>query len=286
MNCDFQRSIAKILTIIKGFFAVCGFISGVVVIAIQSAGSNSNIIGGLFITLALISAIDAFGMSLELKKFQKENDRLEASNKHFSQNNDRLDIEVRHFKSQNQSLTATAESLKVSNKQLKDQLSDFKIHLANLDSEIKTLQETKKSLISNNITYAQQNAEYRDRLLDLGTQNNNLRESVDLLSKTSQQVSDELQTFKEQNTTQARQIDSLRIVQQQSKQLIQALMTAGDDFKDFQSVLVDSIDKIQNTGDAMGVILEKLAGSKFSELDADGDGNISPEELVAWSQRH
>ena len=87
--CDPQRQMAKILTYIKGFFAICGFVLGIIVIAVGASGFNPNIVGGLIIALSIISAIDAFGMSVEIKKFQKENDRLEASNIAFQTNNQR-----------------------------------------------------------------------------------------------------------------------------------------------------------------------------------------------------
>ena len=155
-----------------------------------------------------------------------------------------------------------------------------------------------------NDQFVANNSKFRDENITMQTNNTNLtlncvayqqqivllvkvktdfETAIEVERKTSDDLKSSVDRLSGEITQQDRQIESLRIVQNQAKQLIASLMTAGDDFKDFGSTIMASVDRIDNISAAMGVLLEKLTDGKFMEIDANNDGFITHDELKSWA---
>lgn len=71
----------------------------------------------------------------------------------------------------------------------------------------------------------------------------------------------------------------LLIIQKQSQELLNNLMNAGDEFKEFGNILNTAVNKNLNLTDKLSVLLNGLSGTKFAELDKNKDGVVSANEF-------
>ncbi len=134
----------------------------------------------------------------------------------------------------------------------------LELQLENLEQDIKLIQNL-------NEDYGQHNQDLAEEVGDLSTHNDSLEINIGNLIK---------------------QVDGMKIVQNQSKQLIAALMNMGDDFSEFSETLIGEVDRIENISDAMDILLNKLAYDKFQEIDLDGNGTLTQDELLKWAKNH
>jgi len=274
----------KIYTSIKGFVVITTAGSSIAIFTGLSSSLTSYILGSTVGVAALFLAFDTFGMAQVLDKLNKENDRLHQSN------NEYVKLNLQH-ESNIKSMIAANTVHEANNKALTDQVDLLKGQTARFQTSIINLNENNQMLIKNIGSLQDQCDDFQKANNAFMKENNVLHERInefkslneDFASKNQslQTKITELSGFSEQ---QKRQIESLRIVQAQSKQLIHALMSAGDDFKQFQSTLTDSMNRIENTSDALTLLLDKLNVNQFRVIDTNGDGSITYEELLAWSR--
>jgi gas vesicle protein len=274
----------KIYTSIKGFVVITTAGSSIAIFTGLSSSLASYILGSTVGVAALFLAFDTFGMAQALDKLNKENDRLHQSN------TDYVKLNLQH-ESNIKSMLAANTAYASNNKALSDQVDLLKGQTARFQTSIVNLNENNQMLLKNINTLQDQCDDFQNANNAFVEENKILHERLnkfkslnDDFAATNQSLQTkitELSGFSEQ---QKRQIDSLRLVQVQSKQLIQALMAAGDDFKQFQSTLTDSMNRIENTSDALTLLLDKLQVNQFRAIDTNGDGSITHEELEAWSR--
>ena len=119
-------------------------------------------------------------------------------------------------------------------------LTDFGI----TSKVIKQLDRQIDRLNQENLTYAQNNAQLTYSLDTMRNRVQELQHLNEEYSHNNERLNQEIDEFESNIKQQNIQIYNLRLIQNQSKQLIAALMTAVDDFKDFNSTLLDSIDMI------------------------------------------
>jgi len=142
-----------------------------------------------------------------------------------------------------------------------------------------------KNLISENLKFSENNENLSLSLLEMRENNKHLSYLNEDYLNNNIVLNKEITKLYKNNKYQESQIDSLRIIQNQAKQLIASLMTAGDDFSNFNSTLLESIEKIENTSEAMNIVLEKICCHRFDEIDLNGDGLITKEELITWASK-
>ena len=267
----------KIYTALKGFIVITTAGCSIAVFTGLSSSIASYILGSLIGAAALFLAFDTFGMAQALDKLNKENDRLHQSNNDYVKLNLQHETSIKNLRDENSTYVAN-------NKKLEDEIELLISHTKQLQAAVSSLGQNNQMLQKNIINLQEQNENLKQTNTLFAINNQDLQHNIKELNQSSislQTRIDELSSLKDQ---QQRQIDSLRLVQAQSKQLIQALMTAGDDFKQFQSTLTDSMNRIETTSDAMALLLEKLQVNQFKAIDANNDGSITKEELELWSK--
>ena len=268
----------KIYTAIKGFVVMTTAASSVAIF-IGVAGTSAiatYVLGGAVGLGALFLAFDTFGMAKALEKLNKENDRLHQSNTDYVRLNLQHESSIKNLRTENSQYADNNKTLANQIDLLKGQAARFQDSITGLVQNNQVLQKNLISLQDQAESYKKSNILFASNNQDLSNQLASMRQTSDVLAA---RVT-ELTSLEEQ---QKRQIDSLRLVQAQSKSLIQALMTAGDDFKQFQSTLTDSMDRIEHTSDAMTLLLDRLHANQFHAIDANQDGSITREELERWS---
>jgi chromosome segregation ATPase len=266
----------KIYTSIKGTVVITTAGCSIAIFTGLSSSIASYVLGSFVGVAALFLAFDTFGMAQALNKLNKENDRLHQSNEEYLKLNSQHETSINNLNAQNNTYVANNKALNDKIDLLTGENTRFKDSVTSLNQNINIMQSNLNGLQDQNTAFKANNQELQKRLDELDNNNQALNQQTEDLRKTNQ----ELNALGEQ---QKRQIDSLRLVQAQSKQLIQALMTAGDDFKQFQSTLSDSMSRIETTSDAMTMLLDKLGSNQFRAIDADNNGIITRDELMAWS---
>lgn len=284
---------SKIYTAVKGFVVVTTAGCSIAVFTGLSSSVGAYVLGSLIGVAALFLAFDTFGMATALAKLNKENDRLHQSNNDYMKLNLQHESSIKNLNDANTSYINNNKALSNQIDLLTGQAARFQASIASLNQNNQMLQSNISTLQDQNMQFKSNNLELQKHTVELQTINTELQkqtadfkinnQTLEQQTKDLQKINQELSTFGDQ---QKRQIDSLRLVQAQSKQLIQALMTAGDDFKEFQSTLTDSMNRIENTSDAMTLLLDKLTTNQFRTIDTNNDGSITRDELQSWSKHN
>lgn len=263
---------SKVYTYIKGFVVVTTGVSAVpIFLGLVGSAPITYVVGGVIVASSLFGAFDVFGMSVELHKFEAENDRLEASNRSLQLTVDALHTQSDAFEKSNRKLDTHAKNLGHQIELYKSQNDLFRTNISDCEKLIHD-QEVQLDLLKGSITELQETKVA-------------LTEEVGHLTSLNAEHAQQIEDFKSMITEQSKHIDSLKAVQVQSKQLISALMAVGDDFKGFTSTIMENLDRIENTGDAMATLLDKLGVAQFENIDANDDSTITKEELLAWASR-
>lgn len=143
-------------------------------------------------------------------------------------------------------------------------LQRFRQQIVRLSTEVNRLEEVEKELSNTN-------EDLKNRTREYSAENKQFRaNNVDL--------NNEVRALQESNR-------KLVLIEKNAQQLIQSLMQSGDNFTQFGSILKESVGKMEDVNTSMERILYELAAQKFDDLDANGDGVITQDELLAFAKR-
>jgi len=236
---------------VKGFFAISLGMSSIPLF-LSIVNYPLNIVIGVFdIIITIMLLVDTGITSKIIKELGVQIDRLDDENLEYERNNTNLEKKLKSLKTDLVSLKKMNNNYEKNNKELSKELTVLSKQNKLFDKEINKLEKNNGKLLN---------------------QINTLNENNGILDSHVKQL--------------VNQIDGLKIVQNQSKLLIASLMNVGDDFSDFSESLVGEIDRIENISDAMDILLNKLAYDKFDEIDLDGDGTLTRNELLEWAKKH
>lgn len=316
--------VGKIWFALKGVVALVAFISGVLVVTGIECGVDSTvmqiIIGAGMILASIFVMADFGGLKQALDRLHSENDRLATNNENLEQSLNRQKEQLDQAESQ---LSRRDKQIRVAREQLDEraaQIVEQSQQLASLEKVNAELQDTNTALQEGVQEIARERKQLEETVfglklavgegerqihernkqikeaqtqLDELTKANRIqKESIRALESHAQTVDEQIRKrdkqIAESEAVVSRMESALakqKIIQDNANKLIQSLMSAGDDFKDFKDVIRESLNRIDNTADMLEVLATKMTGSKFSEMDADGDGVIDEEEMRAWIAR-
>lgn len=69
----------------------------------------------------------------------------------------------------------------------------------------------------------------------------------------------------------------------QAKKFIATLVSTEGALSDVKDELIASIDRTESVANTLERITAKIADERFEDIDVDGDGKITPDELAAWA---
>lgn len=253
--------IGKVWFALKGFVAVVASVSGIVVIVGIECKVDSSVtkivLGSSMILSAIFIMADFGGLKQALDRLHTENSRLATNNEHLEQ-----------------SLAVQKEQLAQSEKQISRrdaQLGESELQLSKLENELNDLHAEREEL----------SAQVKKLEQYMSSMESSLNESKAQIVQREQQLQEGKIAIDRMESVLAKQ----KLIQDNANKLIQSLMSVGDDFKDFKSVIQESLKRIDNTADMLDVLATRMTGAKFVELDADGDGAVTQSELVAWIKK-
>ena len=149
-------------------------------------------------------------------------------------------------------------------------LQRFRQQIALLSGEVDRLEKVEADLQNTNKELQVTNNDLKGRVDEFNRENEEFRNS-------NQQLNGEVQSLQDSNR-------KLVLIEKNAQQLIQSLMSVGDDFTKFGPILKDSVDRMEDVNTSMERILYELAHQKFEDLDTDGDGFITQKELIDFAQ--
>ena len=294
----------KIYASLQGFFGIANIIASIIVmIGVQCDNILQYIVGAFVIMGAVMTISGAWGSRLLAKtigELRVENTRYSENNAHHESLNRQHEEENKKLQDQNAKLRKTANDLQTAtasaqesaekSKQSADALSQqnsmlesniimlkstinaTEEELNKLRSEVFELRAVKEELMG-------ENKKLELNVSDLRKNNDKLENSLGELQENI--AKHEKQTKKMQKIITIAEANRKR-AEQQMENLMASLAETGDDFVNFNEVLSKNVDKTASTAEKMDALLSKLGSAKFAELDKDGDGNITREELMEW----
>jgi methyl-accepting chemotaxis protein len=150
-------------------------------------------------------------------------------------------------------------------------LQKFRQQIARLSGEVDRLEKIEQELENTNKELQHTSDDLKSRTREYGAENKQFKQN-------NSQLGQEVAALQTSNK-------HLVLIEKNAQQLIQSLMQAGDDFTKFGPILKESVGRMEDVNTSMERILYELAEQKFNEIDADGDGNITQEELLDFAKR-
>ena len=150
-------------------------------------------------------------------------------------------------------------------------LQKFRQQIARLSTEVDRLEEIEQELENTNRDLQGTNEDLKGRAMEYRDENKDFKSNNNVLSG-------EVAALQASNR-------KLVLIEKNAQQLIQSLMSAGDDFTKFAPILKESVGKMDDVNTSMERILYELASQKFDDLDTNDDGVVTQEELLAFAKQ-
>jgi archaellum component FlaC len=246
--------VGKVWFAVKGCVAIVAFVCGILVAVGMEWKLDSSIaqivLGCLIILASIFVMMDFGGLKKALDRIHEETSRLHGENETLSNS---LDQQRKQLAQSDAQIVKRNNQLQQSSTQITELKGQLEKSSAQIMERNKQLADSKEQLeaLSKNVF---------DLNMTLSESRGNLDRLEGALAKQ-------------------------KIIQDNANKLIQSLMSAGDDFKDFKNVIQESLDRIDNTADMLDVLATRMTGAKFTEIDANGDGTVTESELSAWIRK-
>ncbi len=190
-------------------------------------------------------------------------------------------------------------------------LNKFRALLGELESEVGELRDIEKGLSKDVVNLDKLTQDYEDQntihtgqikslqiqLEHQATLVNNLNSQVVLLTSANkslqlniENLSKSNEEFAANNKVQALEIQKLLVIEDNAKNLINGLMSAGDDFANFGEILRKSTEKLEDVSTTMATLVREMQAEKrlldektgilFDDIDINNDGVITKEEWL------
>jgi chromosome segregation ATPase len=187
----------------------------------------------------------------EIDKFKQENVKLQDRVDEFSRQNNIMKDNLNNLNEENDQLAHTANELRIT-------AASHHAQALKLEADVRSLSEINKKI-----------GQTADKLeADIKS----LNEVNEKLEQQNEQLGNSLVKLKDANK-------QLLLIQKQSQGLLENLMNAGDEFRDFSKLLGETTEKNLTLSDKLTLLVTELSHKKFHELDLDGDGIITHEEF-------
>jgi len=299
--------LSKCFRFAKASLAVIGTLmsTGVIVYGVVTSGGAIYIVGGgFYLATSLFLGFDSSKVLADIRKqidiLKTDLDLFDSENRQLCQNIDHLKQVKENFVKENRKLHSTLEQTEEHMRKLKhlkdeleenieaekDELTHFSVQNEELSQKLEQINQLKEA-------YQQEN-EQLQTLLDNGQNQIGKLEQLkieyaseililrDDLQLTQQNNYDLKDQVKEMDV----QLEKLRKLYQDTKQLMYNLSQAGDIFNQFSTSIDTSVVKLDTTQDDLDEtarqlkqLVEKLKDQTFEEIDLDQDGKITKDEF-------
>jgi hypothetical protein len=178
-------------------------------------------------------------------------------------------------------------------------LAKFRKEIARLHGEVTRLSGENDRYADLNTANKETSDRLQGQVYTLDNTNKKLVVAASGFRQERQKFEKENLTFKSNLKSQATQLDALQvernkfaesnkhlvIIQKNAQTLITSLMSAGDDFTKFGVILEDSVGRMEDTNTTLERLVNGIGADKFNEIDIDGDGLVTQEELIAYAEK-
>lgn len=226
-------------------------------------GGTVLIIGGSL--WAVVSCFSLYDSIIVHNAIAKDVEKLKHNVNTFSTENEKLHNNIKSLEDVKQCYIDENNKLSMTVKQANEQINKLTVIKSQYD---KANQEYKKLL-----------AKEKDHIQHLEDANNDYSKENDKLKMLNSEGAKQLLELQ-------KQISKLRELYKNSVDLLKNLSQAGDMFNSFSDVITENIGDINNTkedletiSNEMKMLIDKLRDSKFSEIDANKDGTVTPNEF-------
>lgn len=316
--------------IVAGIGLVAG--GGTLIYGIVVSAPVFAVGGGLYFVTSLFLVFDSSKVLHDIKKavddlktqittFQEENEKLSATRAEFEKNNETFSASNNQLKERLAALSESERKLEHENHRLAEEVTRVQVQLEQLD-RLKANYEVENSKLQKlTKQYGMENEELQQTAFamaqiqtEIKSENDRLQE---LLQATEAQLKvmeaakrhyeeenakyqalikqheDQLQQSEAQLAAMKVQVEKLRELHENSKQLIRNLVDAGDMFTNFSSMLGTDVSKLDNVTEditdaasQLNETIERLNATlteeHFKRMDADGDGVVTTDEFQAY----
>lgn len=139
---------------------------------------------------------------------------------------------------------------------------------------------------SENKKFSEENKQFKLEVSQMSEENKRLNNYIKQLNKetekfttTNENLIGQVNKMTEQLEEQKKINRNLVIIQNQSQELLNSLMSAGDDFNQFGEILKEATNKNLSLTDKLQVIMTGLTEKEFRRLDKNNDGFLTLDEL-------
>lgn len=175
---------------------------------------------------------------------------------------------------------------------LENIMSDMSENNKNLEDQNSTFKKTNTSLSKNNDrleikidNLEDLNVRYTDNINDLTDNTVVLAGEIQDLEIIKKNYSKQLQFLTNDNKLLSVNIEKMstnleknRQIQINSRKLINSLMAAGDEYKEFNKIFEENVSQLQDTEKMLDILVNGLRKDIFHDMDEDNDGFITQEE--------
>jgi len=169
--------------------------------------------------------------------------------------------------------------------QVKQHNDDYKRENSAYHKENKHMKQNVDNLSKENSAYHKENKHMKQNISNLSKENDALSINVDNLNQASDEFSNHILNLNDSNLKLSgdleeleKQVLQLKQIQINSRKLINSLMAAGDDYKEFNKIFEKNVNQLQNTEQMLEALVNGLRDDTFMEMDEDHDGIVTPEE--------
>lgn len=153
-------------------------------------------------------------------------------------------------------------------------LNKFRLQISRLSGEVDRLEDVEEKL-------SETSDELITRNNELMTRNNRYKKLNDQHEANNSALSSEVGRLKQMNdATSARVL----ILESTARQFMQTLAEGGDDFRKFGEIFKSSALMMQDSAEAMNIMMHEIAADKFGEIDFNKDGLIDEDELRVYAE--
>ena len=163
---------------------------------------------------------------------------------------------------------------------------------ANLNKHNNQLENENNKFINSNKTLRDTNEILKREINIMEKHNNRLSDNINDLTDNTIVLSGKITDLEKINDRHKKIVDNLSVenktlqtnvekmkqIQINSRKLINSLMTAGDDYKEFNKIFENNINQLQDTEKILNILVNEMRSDTFLDMDENNDGIITTEE--------
>lgn len=168
-----------------------------------------------------------------------------------------LDRQYSELHQNNQILENENDKFFTSNKKLENENDKLEIHVESIEKN---------------------NKKFNKKINELNDSNFKLASEISDLGKLRSSLTSELQSLSTDNKTLHEHLKKMKSIQINSRKLINSLLAAGDDYKEFNKIFENNVHQLQDTEQMLNILVNDMRKNTFLDMDENNDGIVSQAE--------